>query len=254
VGDNGGVAELKAVLFDMGDTLVDLGEGRGSYEARLRLRAGNVYEALAGRGLVLGDKAAFCETLAVDSEAQYHAALAESRGLDVLTVMRRFLQARGLPADDERVEAAAEAYCRGGPELAAPLRKGAAETLSALRSAGLLLGVISNTLQPGRFLITSLHHLGLSGFFDVRVYSSDVGVAKPHPRIFRVALDRLGTTAENAVYVGDRLIPDVGGPHSVGMKAVLIEVDHRVEVHPTIVPDARVKELPELLHALPALF
>jgi hypothetical protein len=38
------------------------------------------------------------------------------------------------------------------------------------------------------------------------------------------------------------------------MKAVLIEVDHRVETHPNIVPDARVKDLPELLEALPALF
>ena len=95
---------------------------------------------------------------------------------------------------------------------------------------------------------------GLSELFDVRVVSSDVGVAKPHPRIFQIALDRLGTPAENAVYVGDRLIPDVGGPHAIGMKAVLIEVDHRVESHPEIVPDARVKELPELLHVLQGIF
>jgi hypothetical protein len=38
------------------------------------------------------------------------------------------------------------------------------------------------------------------------------------------------------------------------MKAVLIEVDHRAESHPTIAPDARIKELPELLDVLPALF
>jgi FMN phosphatase YigB (HAD superfamily) len=49
-------------------------------------------------------------------------------------------------------------------------------------------------------------------------------------------------------------VQDVGGAHGVGMKAVLIEVAHREETHPAIVPDARVKELPELLDVLPALF
>jgi hypothetical protein len=38
------------------------------------------------------------------------------------------------------------------------------------------------------------------------------------------------------------------------MKAILIEVDHRVESHPTITPDARIAELPELLDVLPSLF
>ncbi|MGE5604046.1 MAG: HAD hydrolase-like protein, partial [Nitrososphaerales archaeon] len=59
--------------------------------------------------------------------------------------------------------------------------------------------------------------------------------------------------AEDAVYVGDRLVPDVGGAQGVGMKAVLIEVAHRVESHPKIVPDARIKELPQLLDVLPEL-
>ncbi len=248
------MAELKAVLFDMGDTIVDLGEGRGSYEERVRLRAGRVYEALAARGATLGQRDAFCEALAADSEGQYQAALAEQWGIDIFTVMRRFLQARGLPADDELVEAAGEAYCRGEAGPVTPLREGAVDTLAALKSRGLLLGAISNTIQPGRFLSANLQRWGLSELLDVRIYSSDIGVAKPHPKIFQVALDRLGLAAENAVYVGDRLIPDVGGPHAVGMKAVLIEVDHRVESHPAIIPDARVKELPELLHVLPALF
>ncbi len=152
------------------------------------------------------------------------------------------------------VELAAEAYCRGGPELVAPLRAGAVETLTALKAEGLLLGAISNTIQPARFLGTSLGQWGLGDIFDVRVYSSDVGVAKPHPKIFRAALDELGVAAEDAVYVGDRLVHDVGGSQAVGMKGVLIEVAHRVESHPTIVPDARIKELPELLDVLPRLF
>jgi HAD superfamily hydrolase (TIGR01509 family) len=219
---------LDAVLFDMGDTVVDLGEGRGSYEERVMLRVARVFDALA--------------------------ALAQQLGIDAPTVMRRFMAEHGLPTDDDLVEAAAEAYCRGGPELVAPLRLGAIETLAALKAQGLLLGALSNTIQPGRYLGTNLQRWGLDTVFDVRVYSSDVGVAKPHPKIFQVALDRLGVAPQNAVYVGDRIVPDVNGAHGVGMKAVLIEVAHRVESHPTIVPDARIKELPELLDVLPGLF
>ncbi len=247
-------AELKAVLFDIGDTIADLGEGRGSYEERLRLRVGRVYDALLDRGVALADRHEFCEALSVDSEEQYHAALAQQLGLDIATVMRRFLGAQGLPTDDDLVEAAAEAYCRGGPELVAPLRTGAVETLAALKARGVLLGAISNTIQPGRFLSTNMERWGLSAMFDARVYSSDVGVAKPHPRIFRVALEQLGVPAESAVYVGDRLVPDVGGPQAVGMKAVLIRVDHRAEAHPSLVPDAIIDELLELLDVLPRLF
>jgi HAD superfamily hydrolase (TIGR01509 family) len=238
----------------MGDTVVDLGEGRGSYEARVLLRVGHVYDALAALGIYPGPRDAFCADLAEDSEAQYRDALAEQIGIPAPVVMRRFLATRGLPSDDETAEVAAEAYCRGGPELVAPLRKGAVETLSALRERGLRLAAVSNTIQPGRCLTTNMGRWGLEHLFDVRVYSSDVGFAKPHPRIFRVALEQLGVPAVNAAYVGDRLVPDVAGPHGVGMKAILIEVDHRVESHPTIVPDARVKELPELLDVLPALF
>ncbi len=252
------MAQLKAVLFDMGDTIVDLGEGRGSYEERLQRRVAHAYEAvsaeLAVRNVALPERASFCALLAHDSEAQYQAALAQQLGLDAPTVMRRFLDAQGLPADDELAEIAAEAYCKGGPELVAPLRLGARETLGALKASGLLVGAISNTIQPGRFLETNLRRWGLDQIFDVRVYSSDVGVAKPHPKIFQVALERLGVHAEDAVYVGDRLIPDVGGAQAVGMKAVLIEVAHRVETHPTITPDGRVKELTELLSVLHTLY
>lgn len=248
------MAQLRAVLFDMGDTVVDLGEGRGSYEERVMLRVGRVFDALAARGVALPERAAFCALLAQDSEAQYQAALAQQLGIDAGVVMRRFLAEQGLPADDAMVEAAAEAYCRGGPELVAPLRHGAVETLTALKAQGLLLGALSNTIQPGRFLTTNMARWGLEGVFDARIYSSDVGVAKPHPRIFRVALEQLGVAPEDAVYVGDRIIPDVSGAHGVGMKAVLIEVDHRVESHPTIAPDARIKELPELVDVLSRLF
>lgn len=237
---------VRAVLFDAGDTLVDLGEGRGSYEARLLVRVGHVYDVLAARGLALPERAAFCEALAAGSEAQYQAALAEQRGIDIFTVMSRFLQERGLPCDDGVVRAAGEAYCHGGDAAPAALRTGALEVLRELRAEGYLLGVISNTVQPREFMAASMARRGLAAFFAVQVYSSDAGVAKPHPAIFRRALDELSVAPADAVYVGDRLVVDVGGAQAAGLRGILIEVGHRIERHPTITPDARIRELPEL--------
>jgi FMN phosphatase YigB (HAD superfamily) len=243
----------RAVLFDLGDTLVDLGEGRGSYEARLFVRVGHVYDVLAARGLALPERTGFCAALAEDSEAQYQAALAEQRGIDIFTVMARFLQRGGLPCDDGAVQAAGEAYCHGGGAEPVGLRTGALEVLQELQAEGYVLGVISNTVQPAQFMAASLTRRGLAPYFAVQVYSSDAGVAKPHPAIFRRALDALGVAPAAAVYVGDRLVADVGGAQTAGMRGILVEVGHRVEQHPAITPDARIRELPELPAALKRL-
>lgn len=247
------MVNVRAVFFDLGDTLVDLGEGRGDYEARLIVRMGRVVEVLAAAGVTLPERDAFCHAAALDSEAQYHAALAEQRGIDIYAVLRRFLAGRGIPADDGLVAACGDAYCAGGGSHPAALRPGARDLLAVLRAQGLCLGVVSNTLQPAHAMRRSLIGHGVAEFFAVQVYSSEIGVAKPHPDIFRAALAEAGVAPEQTVYVGDRLHADVAGAQGVGMKGVLIEVAHRAEHDPTIAPDARIKELSELLTALPRL-
>lgn len=248
------MSQLQAVLFDLGDTLVDLGEGRGSYEARLQVRVGHVYDVLAARGLALPPRAEFCAALAEESEAQYQAAVAKQQGLSIFTVMRRFLRRHGLPAGKAVVDAASEAYCTGADTAPAPLRPGALTMLAELQSWGVRLGAISNTVQPTRFMLPALARRGLASFFEVLLLSSEAGCAKPHPAIFRQALDALGVAPAYAVYVGDRLLPDVAGPQAIGMRAILIEVDHRAETHPTIIPNARITSLDELPAALRRLF
>ncbi|OIO97140.1 MAG: hypothetical protein AUK03_02920 [Anaerolineae bacterium CG2_30_64_16] len=245
------MAKLNAILFDLGDTLVDLGEGQGSYEARLATRVNQVYDVLAAAGGAMPDRQAFCAALATGSEARYRAALAEQQGLSIYDVLRGLFDKMQIVASNGLLEACAAAYCQGGGFTT--LRTGARELLAQLRERGLRLGVISNTLQPSRYLDQALTRRGIIEYFPVRVYSSEIGVAKPHPAIFRAALDALGVPAEAALYVGDRLNADVAGAQGVGMKAVLVEVAHRPEHDPDIIPDARVKELPELLEVLPAL-
>lgn len=239
------MGKIAAVLFDLGDTLVDLGEGRGDYEARLLARGQHVADALAALGAPIADRTGFAAALAHESEARYQAAVAALRGLDIYDVLREFLPQMGLPADETWVATAGDAFYQGGGDSVG-LRIGAIELLTTLRARGYRLGVISNTLQPAPLMDRTLARRGLLDFFPVRIYSSEVRVAKPHPAIFRAGLAALGLPAERVVYVGDRLRADVAGAQGVGMWAVLIEVAHRVEDDPAIVPDARLRELPEL--------
>jgi putative hydrolase of the HAD superfamily len=127
---------------------------------------------------------------------------------------------------------------------------GARQVLAELSARGYRLGVISNTLQPGHLMDRTLAGRGLIDFFPVRVYSSDVRVAKPHPAIFRAAQEALGLPPGRIVYVGDRLGADVAGAQGAGMKGVLISVAPRPETNQAIVPDARITELPEIPAAL----
>jgi HAD superfamily hydrolase (TIGR01509 family) len=93
------------------------------------------------------------------------------------------------------------------------------ESLSRLRRAGLLLGVVSNS--DGR-VEEALRAAGLREYFDVVVDSGLMGVEKPDPRIFHAALATLGVRPEEALYVGDLYEVDVVGARAAGIEAVLL--------------------------------
>ena len=94
--------------------------------------------------------------------------------------------------------------------------------LTALRARGLRLAIVSNF--DGR-LTRICEGLGIGAYFDAIVMSARVGAAKPDPRIFAVALQRLGVGAAEAVHVGDSLREDVAGARSAGLQATLIRRD-----------------------------
>jgi putative hydrolase of the HAD superfamily len=62
--------------------------------------------------------------------------------------------------------------------------------------------------------------MGLAERLDFSVFSSEVGVRKPHPAIFERALEALEVEPEHALFVGDRLFEDVRGAAELGMTTV----------------------------------
>jgi HAD superfamily hydrolase (TIGR01549 family) len=92
--------------------------------------------------------------------------------------------------------------------------------LQRLQAMGAKLGIITNG-PPGAHQRQKLTVAGLDQFFDARhvFISSEVGAAKPDPRIFAHALETIGARPEEALFVGDSLPSDAGGALSAGLAA-----------------------------------
>jgi HAD superfamily hydrolase (TIGR01662 family) len=119
------------------------------------------------------------------------------------------------------------------------------ETLQALADRGIRLGLISNS---HRCLVSFQAHFALDGLISVAVSSAELGYLKPHPRIFRAALERMRVTAGAAVMVGDSLPHDVLGARRAGMRGVLLVRGGRVDrPHEDVPVITSLRELVELI-------
>ncbi len=92
--------------------------------------------------------------------------------------------------------------------------------LNALREHGMPLGVLSNF---GKNLDHLLVQLGLRDYFDFVLVSVRVGMAKPDPRFFDLAVSKTGRPRDRLLYVGDHLGDDIEGARGAGLHAVLVD-------------------------------
>jgi putative hydrolase of the HAD superfamily len=100
------------------------------------------------------------------------------------------------------------------------LLPGVVPALAALRRAELRLAVISNSEGT---IAALLAELGLTGQFDAVLDSWVEGVSKPDPRIFALALERLGVAPADAIMVGDSPAADIAGAKAAGVRAALLD-------------------------------
>lgn len=93
------------------------------------------------------------------------------------------------------------------------------EMLPKLRERGLRLGIVSNFAPT---LVSILEAKGIASYFDPVLVSTEVGLEKPDPAIFSLALERCGLPASEVLYVGDHDRNDIWAPRQVGIDAVKI--------------------------------
>lgn len=93
-------------------------------------------------------------------------------------------------------------------------------TLQRLKQMGLKLGIITGGYEEDVEKI--LPKVGLQDVFDVCVGVNTIGKRKPSPEVFQYTLKKLGVTPDEAVFVGDDLKRDYLGAKQAGLTAVLI--------------------------------
>ena len=127
-----------------------------------------------------------------------------------------------------------------------PLFSDVEDTLKLLRRQRLRLGILSN-FPP--HLEETLEMHGIHGYFDFFVVSSLVGLEKPDPAIFELAVDKALARKEEICYVGDDLDDDVRGAEAIGLSAIWIDRHNRRPEADCI----RIQSLAELQSALRTL-
>ena len=198
-----------AVLFDLDDTLFD-----HSHAARAALSRVHAMHDCFARGAF----DAFEQSHAQCLEELHQRVLSGALGIDDARVerFRRLFAAAGVEADDGLLAATASAYRASYLGARRPV-DGARDLLAALKPR-VRIAVVSNNLleeQQGK-----LRQCGFDPYIDALVVSEQVGVSKPDPRIFAIALERLGCAAADAVMIGDSWSADVEGARAAGIRAI----------------------------------
>jgi putative hydrolase of the HAD superfamily len=207
---------VKAVLFDAVETLIRPWPSVGSVYARAAAGLGLRCPARALEGAFrpayqeLFPERFFGRSALQTSEPRERRWWAR--------VVARTFERAGCGAPGHAVVAAClAAFARGGAWR--PVA-GAVETLRTLKARGLKIALVSN--YDGR-LHRVVAELGLSPFFAAVSVSSEVGWAKPSPRIYAAALGALGVGPGEALMVGDRPREDAAGATAAGLTAILYD-------------------------------
>ena len=219
---------VRAVLFDLDDTLFDHHHCARTALGMLHRRH-DCFRSL--------EFAAFEQAHGRYLEELHQVVLAGRLDLDSARHerFRRLYAHAGVTADQETVGAAATAYRQ--EYMAARTAVAGAEALLAQVRRHARVGVVSNNLRDEQD--EKLRHCGLDRFVDVLVVSEEVGAAKPDPEIFRVALDRLECSPDEAVMVGDSWAADIVGARQLGIRAVWFNRGSR----PAPEPESLIQEI-----------
>ena len=203
------------VLFDLDDTLFD-----HAHCARTALAAVRSSHECFGTIEPLALERSHSSIL----EELHHDVAVGRLALDVARTerFRRLFRSAGFEPDDHVAAATAAAYRQAYIDSRRAV-EGAAGLLEAVHRRA-RIGIVSNNLLAEQR--EKLRHCGLDRFVDVLTVSEEAGVSKPDPKIFNLALERLGCRPANAVMVGDSWAADIVGAQAAGIRAIWLATGH----------------------------
>lgn len=233
---------MKAVVFDLGHTLIDYYSNWETPENRAIERS---YKLAIDYGCEVGAEKFQTDLrkMLVAGRARKEKELIEIPLYQVLdTIFQRF----GCDVTDELLVEGMDIFY-GVLVEDRRLVPGTIEMLDMVKEKGYAIGLVSDVAWglPSDYPQRDMAHFQLVDFFDDMVFSTDVGLRKPHPKMFKIALSNLGADANRSVFVGNSLQCDVKGALEVGMTAVLKKSDYYTP-DDSIVPDANVDKWSDL--------
>ena len=200
---------VRTVLFDLDDTLFDHLHG-----ARTALTSVHQLHA----AFLATPFADFARAHARVLELLHSRVVLGEIGIDEarLARFRELFAEAGVEPSDDQVAAAATAYRLNYIAARRPV-PGALPLLEALKPR-VKIGIVSNNLW--REQQDKVDACGFGPYVDALVVSEEAGVAKPDPRIFAIALERLGSEAAEAVMIGDSWVNDIAGAAAAGVRSI----------------------------------
>lgn len=204
---------IKAVCFDVHDTLIDKGRpagliaGKKSAAAALKKKYPHVNDE------ILEQSWQHCLVKAEDLQK-------EGREIAAQEWYGEQLRFMGIEQfNEDLITEFNQAFMFGFRPYTTVL-PGARECLQHLADNGYKLAVVSNSLGTNTRI--DLEITGLISFFDQIVISSEVGWRKPHPKIFQRVLEVLEVEPSEVVFVGDNPTEDINGAIEAGMHPVAV--------------------------------
>jgi len=232
--------EIRAVLFDLDETLIDSFQGHvGAHAEVCRI----LIEHLAGRCVTVDRNDLISRIARLDDEMNREFIYDRDEWWPRL--IQEVAPRISLPKD--LVKELTRKYWLAYAESAKPYPD-TMQVLKYLKRKGYLLGLVSDTDRlPG----IKRHRIEIQPFkdlFDVTLVSGEeTKESKPSPEPFLAAAEKLGVKPEEAIFVGDKPFADVEGAQKAGMKTVHV---HRRDWESHVKADYVIRSLNELKRIL----
>jgi putative hydrolase of the HAD superfamily len=247
-----GRRRIRAVLFDLDDTLIDWSGLTADYPVFMRPHLENVYDYLSEQGHPLPDCDAFCECYLNTVIDHWREAKKTWNAVNFGRVLVDFCTTLGLDVSQIDFQGVMCAYdAKPIPDVV--LFADTIPVLKALRHQDYKIGLVTNSMLPMWMRDVELQAYEIIDYFDMRITSGDTGFIKPHPFIYQKALELLDVAPNEAVFVGDRPDYDIAGANDAGLTSVLMSPPYLERELNNIHPDHIITCLSQLLPVLKQL-
>ena len=202
---------IKAVIFDMFETLVTLFTGRTYFSENIAADVGIDIEL-------------FRKEWHTTEKDRTTGKYTLDEGLE-LTLRRLGIFTQ------EKLELALSRRHAALSDTFSAIPKESVQLLKELKARGIKIGLMTNTFSDERNFIRSCE---LFPYFDIALISYEQGICKPDPQMYRMMTEQLGVAPEECLFVGDGGSRELYGAREAGMQAVQCTWFHELAFEPHV--------------------